>query len=120
MEILPYYSDLKLAGHLACAFVAAMTCGTLIGAVCAARGEARLIERAYCFALLSSAAIWALPMFFDIDMHNREIIAYVAIALSFFLVKFVFEVGLKAAFWHLAAFAAGQGAVFFMIYKKVF
>lgn len=120
MEILPYYSDLKLVGHLACAFVAAILSGTLLAGASMARGDARLVERSYCFALLSSAAIWVLPMFFDIEMHTREIIAYVAIGLSFFLVKFVFEVGLKASFWHLTAFAAGQGAVFIMLYKKVF
>lgn len=120
MELLPYYSELKLAGHLACAFVSAILCGTLMALACVSIGKARLFDRAYCFALMSSAVIWVVPMLVNVSAQARELMAYAAGLISLLLVKWAFESGLKESIWHIAAFCAGNGAVFFMAYKQVF
>ena len=120
MELLPYYSELKLAGHLACAFVAAISCGTLMALACVSIGKGRMFDRSYCFALLSSAAIWVLPMLFSASAQTREIMAYAAVIVSLLLVKLAFKSGLKESIWHICAFCAGNGVVFFMAYKQVF
>ena len=120
MELLPYYSELKLVGHLACAFVAAILCGTLMTLACVSIGKARMFDRAYCFALLSSAVIWVVPMLVNVSAQARGLIAYAAVIASLLFVKWTFESGLKGSIWHIFALCAGNGAVFFMAYKHVF
>ncbi len=120
MDWLPYYNDLKLGGHLACAFVASMLSGTLIFSVFLLSKDMRMFERSYAFALWTSALIWIVPMIFDVSAQTREVLFYAAIIISMLLTMLVFNRPFKKTPILWIAFLCGQILVFFMIYKKVF
>ncbi|MBO5254469.1 MAG: hypothetical protein J6B07_01445 [Opitutales bacterium] len=120
MDWLPFYSDLKLGGHFACAFISAILVGTLLFAVLLRSKDMRMFERSYAYSLWTSALIWVVPMFFNVSNDIREILFYIAVFVSLLLLKFVFMLSLKKSIFLWIAFLGGHVLVFFMIYKKVF
>lgn len=119
MDFLPYYSDLKLVGHLACAFVGAMFSGTLLFAASLFAEKGGLFERSYAFALMCSACVWAVPAFLDASPRVKEFAAYGFLAASLLALKYVFRKDARACIPYWLAFAAGQAAVYFMLYQKM-
>ncbi len=109
-----------MGGHLACAFVAAMISGALLAFVCLLRRDFNLLERSFSFSFFASAAIWVVPMMFDVSAQSREILVYSFVAMSIVLMKVAFGKILNISLLLSLAFLAGQVVVFFMVYKKVF
>ncbi len=109
-----------MGGHLACAFVATALSGILLTLVCLLRRDFGLIERAFSFSFFASAAIWVMPMLFDISARNREFMVYAFLALSIILLKVAFGKILNVSLLLWFAFLGGQALVFFMVYKQVF
>ncbi len=120
MDWLPYYNDLKLAGHLACAFVATMTSGTLLYAVCLLYKQTELFARSYAFALWTSALMWVFPMFLDVSAQTREALYYASFVIATIMLKLVYNSTMKKTVILWIAFVVGEALVFLMIYKKVF
>ncbi len=120
MDILPYYNELKLGGHLACAFLASIISGTAVFCALLATGDNKMFERSYAFALWSSALIWVFPMVIDASAQVRTCLAYAAVAFCVVALKYVFNKNARAAAVLWTVFLAAQAVVFFMLYKKVF
>lgn len=120
MDFLPYYNELKLGGHLACAFLASIISGTVVFCTLLAAGDNKMFERSYAFALWSSALIWVFPMIIDASAQVRTCLVYAAVALCVIALKYVFNKNARTAAVLWTVFLAAQAAVFFMLYKKVF
>ena len=120
MEFLPFYNDLKIGGHFACAFIATMFSGVMLAFICLLRRDFRLLERSFVFALFASAFIWIVPMFCNVSAQIREFILYAFAMLSIVLIKITFNKSFKLSIILTLGFLLGQIVVFFLVYKKVF
>ena len=120
IEWLPYYNDLNLGGHLACAFMASILSGCLLFGVNLAFKDMCFFARSYAFSIWSSALIWVFPMFFTEQGRIREFLFYITIVVSVTAIKYIYGYKLKKSLLLWVAFLVGQALVFFMIYKKVF
>ncbi len=116
---LPYYEEIKLAGHASCAYA-----GGLLGALAMFVGryfaEARFkIDTILAFSFLASGALWILPFFEVVPQKYAECLSLGILVLCLFAVKLVSRLDWKRAFILWVAYFIAQTILFLMLYYNI-
>ena len=119
MDLIPFYSSLRLCGHLSCAYVAAVVCGTALFLATAFMDKGGMFERSYTFALVTGSAIWVLPVLVKLSDQAQQISVCAILALSLMSVRYAFGKPAKQSAVLCAVFIAAQAVVFYMVYKRI-
>ena len=120
LPLFPFYDELKLGGHYACAFASAVMSAVFLYVVFVAFLRFYMFERASAFALWASGLIWVVPMHIPMSSETREIFVYSSLAVLLVAVKFLFGRGILQSLALYLAFIGGQAVVFVAVYQKVF
>lgn len=114
-DFIPYYSDLKVAGLLACSYAAAVSGLVLIFAASRIFKLDFAFERAACFSLIASGILWMLPVlpFVEKEYSNLELLAVLCAFLP--LMRFVYRSDWRTVFIAWAAYAIAQISLYLYI-----
>lgn len=107
-DFIPYYSDLRIAGLLACSYVAALAGLFAMFAVSRILKLKFGFERAACFCLIASGLLWMLPVLPLVkkEYSNLELLAILCAFLP--LMRFAYGVEWRAALALWLAYGAVQ------------
>lgn len=114
-DFIPYYSDLRLAGLLACAYAAAVS-GLVLMLLAARIFKLNFgFERAACFCLVASGILWMLPAlpFVEKQYSNIELLAVLCAFLP--LMRFVYQIDWKAISILWLSYALAQVSLYFYL-----
>ncbi len=116
---LPYYEEIKLAGHAGCAYAAGLlsAIAMLIGRYFA---EVRFREDTiFTFSFLASGAIWIVPFLKIVPSEYSEYISLAILIFCIFVVKFISHFDWKRAFFMWFVFAIAQTILFLILYYNI-
>lgn len=114
-DFLPYYSDLKAAGLVACAYVAALAGLILIELAVRIFKLKFGFEKIACFSFLASGLLWLLPIlpFVAKEYSNLELLGVLIAYLP--LMRFVYQTDWKTILIIWCAYAIAQISLYLYI-----
>lgn len=115
VEFLPYYSDLRAGGLLACAYAASAASLAAVFLCSRMAGIPLSFDRAAAFSMLASGALWLSPLlpFMEKGCSNWALLAMLFAALPAMKVSCALKWRGTLALW--GAFAAAQFSLYLFV-----
>ena len=118
-EFLPYYDEIKFAGHCACALASTFIGGAAVYYGSKIWGGRLGFDTSFCFALFAAVAIWILPFYaFVPHRYSQWIVLAVFIATRFVLARLDAKPA-KISFRLWLAYGLSQAILFGIVYYNL-
>lgn len=118
-EFLPYYEEIKFAGHCCCAFAASFLGGFSLYAAALASGGRMGFDRSFCFALFAAAALWVFPFAGIFRKEYSEWISLALLVACLPVLQTLSGAKLKTSAVLWGAFSLSQFALLAIIYYNI-
>ncbi len=109
---LPYYEEIKLAGHCGYAFVATFFGGFGIYLTSSVSGAKFPFDRCFSFSLFAAAAVWVAPFLGFVPGDAEEWVVFGLLWAAWPVLAFLSRSGFKASLALWLGFAASQALLF--------
>lgn len=118
-EFLPYYDEIKFAGHCTCALASTFIGGIAVYLGSKVWGGRTGFDTSFCFALFAAVAIWILPFYaFVPHRYSQWIVLAVFVSTRFVLARLDAK-SAKISFRLWLAYGLSQAILFGIVYYNL-